>query len=161
VDVNALLSDLATISRESLIQDSGIEVRMDLEPFLPSASADKNSLKQVFFNLIKNAVEAMSAGGTLSIKTRHLSSRLKGETMIPHQQGEYVEVSISDTGPGIPEEIQSRIFDPYVSSKGGRNEGLGLSIVHSIIKALHGHISCESEKDKGTTFRIDLPTVPK
>jgi HD-like signal output (HDOD) protein/signal transduction histidine kinase len=161
VDVNALLSDLVTISKESLIQDSGIEVRMDLEPSLPSASADRNSLKQVFFNLIKNAVEAMSAGGILSIKTRHLSSRLKGETMLSHQQGEYVEVSISDTGPGIPEEIQSRIFDPYVSSKGGRNEGLGLSIVHSIIKALHGHISCESEKDKGTTFRIDLPTVPK
>ena len=71
----------------------------------------------------------------------------------------YVEITISDDGPGIPAEIKTRLFEPYASTKRGNHSGLGLSIVHNIILTLKGTISCESEPGDGTTFRIGLPTA--
>ena len=160
VDVNAVLSDLVKITKESLRKHSGIEVHLDLKYSLPTIISEENSIKQIFVNLIKNAAEAMHEGGNLYIKTRHISSHFEGE---PAPEGvdcqEYVEISIKDDGPGIPDEIKSRLFDPFVTSKGGGHSGLGLSIVHNLVKALNGTLTCESEKGKGTCFRVGLPIV--
>ena len=158
VDVNTLLAELVKITRESLKKHSGIEVHMDLKKSVPTVSSDENSLKQVFINLVKNAAEAMPEGGNLYIKTRHISSRLGGES-VPDElddQG-YVEIIISDDGPGIPDEIRSRVFDPFVTSKGGSHSGVGLSIVHHLVKSLNGTLACESDKGKGTSFKIAIP----
>ena len=158
VDVNALISDLVKIRRESLAEDSGIEVHLDLKDTLPSVMTEKDDLKQVFINLIDNAEEAMPEGGNLYIKTRYISSYLEGEAIPEGEEYEgYVEIAIRDEGPGIPEDIKPRLFEPFVSSKGGDHEGLGLSVIYSIVKALGGTIACETEKDKGTAFQIELP----
>jgi two-component system, cell cycle sensor histidine kinase and response regulator CckA len=100
----------------------------------------------------------MTTGGDLRVQTRHVSSRLGGGLAYDEvDYPGYVEIGISDSGPGIPEEIKTRLFEPFATTKAGSHSGLGLSIVHSIVKALNGTISCESEPGKGTTFRIGLP----
>ena len=160
VDVNAVLSDILKITRESLLNHFNVQLHFDSDPGLPAILADKSSLKQVFVNLMKNAFEAMPDGGNLHIRTRHVSSRLGGEfSDSDYEYPGYVEITISDDGPGIPAEIKTRLFEPYASTKRGNHSGLGLSIVHNIILTLKGTISCESEPGDGTTFRIGLPTA--
>jgi signal transduction histidine kinase/HD-like signal output (HDOD) protein len=158
VDINSLISDLIKITHEALLIESGIKAQLDLEPSLPLAVTDKNSLKQVLINLIKNAVEAMPGGGNLNIKTRRVfDGPGKDLRKDLYEDQPYVEITISDNGPGIPERIRSRLFEPFVSSKGKGHAGLGLSIASSIIRELNGTITCESEEAKGTTFKIELP----
>jgi signal transduction histidine kinase/HD-like signal output (HDOD) protein len=160
VDVNAVLSDILKITRESLLNHFNVQLHFDSDPGLPAVLADKSSLKQVFVNLMKNAFEAMPDGGNLHIRTRHVSSRLGGALSdSDHEYPGYVEITISDDGPGIADEIKTRLFEPYASTKRGNHSGLGLSIVHNIIQTLKGTISCESEPGDGTTFRIGLPTA--
>ena len=94
----------------------------------------------------------MTKGGNLYLKTRHLGAPPKG--------GEghgYVEVTVGDDGPGIPDTIKRRIFEPFVSSKGATHSGLGLSIVLNLVNGLNGSIVCQSEEGKGTRFKIELP----
>ena len=99
-------------------------------------------------NLIINGTEAMSNGGELNVKTYHTPDN------------EFVEIEVSDTGTGIPEEHLSKIFDPFFSTKeAGKGVGLGLSIVYGIVNEHKGSIDVKSAKGKGTTFTIKLPTV--
>jgi signal transduction histidine kinase len=154
LDINALLSEVIRILQESLLLSPNIDLHLNPEPLLPKVTTDKNSLKQVFINLIKNAVEAMPEGGNLYISTRHASNNLLHD--INGDSG-YVEVLISDDGPGIPNTMKSRLFEPFVTSKGEGHAGLGLSIVYNIVKELRGTITCESEEKKGTSFKIVLP----
>jgi len=160
VDVNLLISDLAKLAGESLEKNAGIQLNLDLAPSVPAVMAEKNGLKQIFINLIKNAAEAMPKGGELMIQTRHKYIPL-GQHQENHGkkfQG-YVEITFSDSGTGISDQIKSRLFEPYVSSKGASHAGLGLSIVHNIVKALNGNITCENKKDKGAVFKIELPVI--
>lgn len=164
VDVNKVLTDLVKITRESLKRHSGIEVHLDLSPSLPMIISEEDSLKQIFINLVKNAAEAMTEGGNLYIGTRHISGRLEGVEITGKGEEEeegYVEITIKDDGPGIPEEIRTRLFDPFVTSKGDGHSGLGLSIVHNLVKSLDGTITCDSDSQKGTCFKIGLPVSPK
>lgn len=159
VDINTLISDLIKITHESLLVQSGVAAEFSLESSIPSIMTDKNGLKQVFINLIKNAVEAMPNGGNIEINTRLIANSqdigFNKETDKGDQ--EFVEIIISDSGSGIPEEIKSNLFEPFVSSKGDGHSGLGLSIAYSIIKGLKGTMSCESDEATGTTFKILLP----
>jgi putative nucleotidyltransferase with HDIG domain len=159
VDVNLVLMDLAKITRESLRKHSGVEVHLDLKYSLPTIRSDEDSIKQIFVNLIKNAAEAMPEGGNLYITTRHITSHIGGNFLPSNNADsqEYVEVIIRDDGQGIPDEVKSRLFDPFVSTKGANHSGLGLSIVHNLIKSLNGTLTCESERGKGTCFKIGFP----
>jgi signal transduction histidine kinase/HD-like signal output (HDOD) protein len=158
VDVNALLSDLVKITQESLMRDCNINVHLKLEPSLPTVFSGKNSLKQVFINLIKNAVEAMPEGGNLYISTRRLENRVQAQMHedVSNASGS-VEISLQDEGPGIPDAIRSRLFEPFVTSKRGDHAGLGLSVAYNIISQLKGAITCESGEEAGTTFKVVLP----
>ncbi|HAA01895.1 MAG TPA: hypothetical protein DCE18_00825 [Syntrophobacteraceae bacterium] len=158
VDVNELLSDLLKITNESLLDHFNVKLHFDLEPNLPAIMADRNSLKQIFINLIKNAFEAMTEGGNLRVQTRHIAGGLGDEPLLggPDYPG-YVEIIISDDGPGISEEIKAKLFEPFATTKKDNHSGLGLSIVHNLVKTLKGTISCESALGKGTTFKIRLP----
>jgi signal transduction histidine kinase len=126
-----------------------IEIQMDLCPTLV-ALIDESRLEQVFINLLTNARDAIveahgEAGGTIQIRSRVLS-------------GSELEIEISDNGIGMTEEIKSRIFNPFFTTKEvGKGTGLGLSISHGIVQDHGGSISCASERGKGTTFRIRLP----
>jgi len=159
VDINTLISELIKIVRQSLLLRSGIKAHLNLEPSLPALMTNKNGLKQVFVNLIKNAVEAMPKGGNFHINTRCVPNGPSKKDAKEDQP--YVEITISDDGPGIPDSIKSRLFEPFVSSKGEGHAGLGLSITYSIITELNGTMTCESDQATGTTFRIVLPTGEK
>jgi nitrogen-specific signal transduction histidine kinase/HD-like signal output (HDOD) protein len=162
VNVNTVLEDLNKITNESLMSSANVRIKMDLDPSVPNVRADKNNLKQVFVNLIKNASEAMEDGGNLEIRTRHISTRLADEqTKADDEYGGYVQIVFKDDGPGIPEDIKSKLFEPFVSSKKGTHAGLGLSVVHNIVKSFNGTLSCRSERGKGTAFCIELPVVKK
>ena len=158
-DINVLLADILTLTTDSLLSKADIHVHADFDPNLPAIAVDADGLKQVFINLIKNAAEAMAGrGGNLEIRTRHLSPALGGK----RQQGggdaaAFVEIVIRDDGPGIPEEIKEKLFDPYVSTKRGGHSGLGLSVVYNKIKSLQGTVVCESVPHHGTIFTIELP----
>ena len=104
---------------------------------------------------MKNASEAMTTGGNLYLKTRYRGTPLEGS-----KNRGFVEVTVGDDGPGIPDAIKRRIFEPFVSSKGGAHSGLGLSIVLNLINGLNGSIVCQSEEGKGTRFKIELPVKP-
>ncbi|MEM2126431.1 MAG: ATP-binding protein, partial [Candidatus Methanosuratincola sp.] len=106
--------------------------------------ADPAQLQQVFVNLLNNAAEAIEGPGTITITTRARNGQ--------------VEISIADTGCGIPEEHMDKLFTPFFTTKPpGKGTGLGLSIVYGIVKMHRGQISVQSEVGKGTTFTITLP----
>jgi len=157
VNVNALLLDIIKLTSGSLEEGTGIKIRLDNDPSIPDIITERDNLKQVFINLIKNAVEAMTGGGNIVIKTICLSPKKDGEYVHGSDlTDERVRIIITDDGPGIPDEIRETLFNEFVTSKDG-HEGLGLSIVKGIIKRLNGTIACESLKGKGTIFIIELP----
>lgn len=135
-----------------------IEVKLDLAPELPVVSCDADQLKQVFINLALNAVQAMPKGGTLTIRTRRPRAnawRLHDD--LPADLGDQVEVRIADTGEGIPEEVRSRIFIPFYTTK-KKGTGLGLAICQRIVKNHGGSIEVSSRSGEGTEFVLRLPT---
>ncbi len=143
VDVNALLADLGRLSREPLWESSRIRLKLVLDPAVPPLESEKDRLKQVFLNLLKNAAEAMPAGGELCLQTRLLPG-----------QPRRMEASVRDQGGGIAQEVRSRLFEPYVSTKA--QEGLGLSIAYGIVQGLGGTMRYDTGPG-GTTFRVELP----
>jgi two-component system, NtrC family, sensor kinase len=155
VDVNACLDAVLAVLGNSLLVNRVSIGRLALLPGLPAVRGDADELQQVFFNIINNAVYAMKGegGGELGVETR------VGEG------GACVEVVISDTGPGIPPEARSRIFDPlFTTKKVGEGTGLGLSVSYGIVARHRGTIAVETataaESGRpGTTFIITLPAV--
>ena len=125
----------------------GIQIEKRYTEGLPPVNVDTTLMTQVFFNLIKNAREAMEGGGTLTIMTG-LS-----------EEG-YIEINFTDTGPGIEKENLSHIFSPFFTTKRDKGgTGLGLSVVSNIVSRRKGRIWATSEVGKGTTFTIRLPVA--
>lgn len=146
-EINRVVTDLVRLFRESKFLPPSVQIiaQMPDQPSEIDGSAD--ILKQILVNLIKNAVEALSKGGQIEITN---NGRV-------HRDGRvFFELCVKDTGPGIPVEVLANLFSPVRSSKVGANRGIGLSIVHSLVKKLHGLISCRSTK-AGTVFEILLP----
>ena len=127
-DVNRLFADLLQIMRKSILQPAMIKTHLELDPALPRVTTEKNSLSQVFVNLVNNAAQAMSGGGNIHIKTAYVPASEKRFSAAAQAaaQGRAV-ITIRDDGPGIPESIQTRLFEPFNSSKGAGHSGLGLS----------------------------------
>jgi len=112
---------------------------------------DKALVQQVFVNLLLNAIQAMPGGGEWVIQVRVVSD--------PEKEGaesRFLQVRLRDSGPGIPTQDLERIFDPFYTTK-AQGTGLGLSVVHQILREHEGRISVESEPGQGTTFIIHLP----
>lgn len=158
VDVNHLCQSILDILKKSILLPRQIEASLSIDPELPEVKTDTNGLKQIFINLVKNAAEALDRGGKIMVLTRFLPESAKimidEKKRIPGS----IEIEVSDNGPGIDEKIRETLFEPYITTKSrASNSGLGLSIVHSIVKELNGAIRCLSEKGKGTRFIITLP----
>ncbi len=143
-DLNALIQETC-LRLEPSLHESNIGLSLALDPDLPQIQFAPMHLRQVILNIAKNGIEAMEAGGILTITTGR-------------QQGR-VFVQISDTGPGIPQEIREKIFEPFFSSK-PKGSGLGLAISQKIIEAHQGEIAIESELQKGTRVTIFLKATP-
>jgi signal transduction histidine kinase len=135
---------------ESQAKDKDVKIVRDFSADLPKAWIDREQLKQVFMNLILNAIQAMRDGGSLVIATR-LTTIDDGNSSSP-----CVQVEIRDTGIGIPEENLEHIFDPFFTNKDG-GSGLGLSISHQIIEEHGGRILVRSRVKEGTSFFVNLP----
>jgi len=136
-----------------------IELSFNLYPRPLPILVDTGQIEQVLLNLVTNARDAMPNGGLLCISTEQIM--LNTELMIKHEcitPGNYAVISVSDSGTGMAEDVQQRIFEPFFSTKAvGKGTGLGLSIVYGIVKQHYGDISVYSEIGKGTTFKIYLP----
>lgn len=159
VDINGLIRDLAVIIEKSFSAASRIRFHLDLDPSLPGLVTDRNGMKQILVNLLKNAIEAMRQGGNLFVRTKFLVSK-DLEEMAGKANGraeQSVEISVRDDGPGMPDAVRQRLFEPYVTTKGEGHSGLGLSVVHSIVKDLGGTIQCESAEGRGTSFVLRFP----
>jgi two-component system NtrC family sensor kinase len=142
VDVNRLLEDAITfLSNQISLQN--VEVVRKLSD-LPGIIADPTQLRQVFFNVLINACEAMPDGGTITVTSR----------FVPEEDHIYVEVA--DTGVGIESEYLDKIFDPFFTTK-EKGTGLGLSVVYGIVNAHGGKVRVESKKGEGTKITIGLP----
>ncbi len=141
---------------------SGIEVHFETASADATVLGDPTRLHQLFMNLCTNAVHAMTEGGTIDVKigfetTQHARITRTGE--LPPD--EYVRIEVSDTGHGIAPEVIDRIFEPFFTTKSaGRGTGLGLALVHSVVKEHKGCLDVVSELGKGTTFTVWLPNLP-
>ncbi len=147
VDLNDLL-DKTLYLLESDLQTADVRVVRRLEADLPQVAAGAAELRQVLVNLMKNALDAMEGGGTLTLTTERT-----GEGS--------VRAAISDTGRGIPAEQVPRLFEPFFTTKPeGRGTGLGLSISSWIVRKLGGRIDVASTVGRGSTFTVTLPAAP-
>lgn len=160
IDVNALLANMLRLLKDPLLTPAMIGTRFVPDKSAPRIISEKDGLKQIFINLIKNAVEAMPGGGEISISTRYLPDAPSEGAAAKDKQNGILDIVISDNGPGIPEAVQQRLFEPFVSTK-HQGRGIGLSIVHGIVRELDGTITCNSRHGIGTTFTISLPVNGK
>ena len=122
---------------------------------IPRVNADGKQLRQVFLNLILNAVQAMPAGGQITLQTA-LRGSTGADEPVPREHGPMVEVAVTDTGPGIPPNILKEIFTPFMTTK-RRGTGLGLPVSRRIVEDHGGWITAESPPGQGATFRVFLP----
>jgi len=159
VDVNAIVSDMERLLRPLIGEN--VELVAKLAPDAGYTRADAGQLEQVLMNLVVNAKDAMPEGGSLTIQTENVlidDSSRRGQTFI--RPGNYVMLSVSDTGMGMDRETQSRIFEPFFTTKEkGKGTGLGLSTVYGIVKQSGGYVMVHSELGRGSTFHIYLPQV--
>jgi PAS domain S-box-containing protein len=143
VDINDLLRRTLQLMNKSL-QSSDVRVVTEFGP-LSACFANQNALRQIFLNLITNAVQAMPEGGELRLRTMALPAGR-------------IRLEFADTGVGIPAEHLKDIFNPFFTTKApGQGTGLGLSVVHSVVKRYQGDIRVESQVNRGTTFTIEFP----
>ncbi|MFN2357892.1 MAG: HDOD domain-containing protein [Desulfotignum sp.] len=158
VDVNQLCTRMLEILKKSMLLPRRIKAVMKPDPQLPRINTDANGIKQVLINLIKNCAEAMENGGEITIRTSFQADSAKIIIGEKKRLPGHIQIQITDNGPGIDPAIMEKMFEPYNSSKKGKkNAGLGLAIVHSIVKQLNGRITCDSHLNKGTSFTILLP----
>ena len=141
LDLLGLVDEVLRV-QEAELSDRKLEVKVEVSDDLPTILGDSDQIKQVFFNLIKNAMEAMQPNGSLRI--------------IARRDDDYVYLQFVDTGSGISEEDLSKVFQAYYTTKKG-GHGLGMMIVERIMRAHGGHINIESRKEAGTAITLQFP----
>ncbi len=151
VDINKIIDDALEFTKlewKDGAESKGIKINIQKElSTLPATSGSAAELREVFTNIINNAIFAMPQGGTITVKT--------------FREGSYACVKVQDTGMGIPETIRNRIFDPFFTTKGPQSSGLGMSVSYGIIERHRGTISADSVEGEGTTFTIEIPFSEK
>ena len=158
INLNELIVNLNKMLRRLIGED--IKLVTQTAPDLGQIKADPGQIEQVLLNLVVNARDAMPDGGTLTIRTDNVT--LDEDYARSHliSPGDYVMVSVSDTGVGMTDEVKQHIFEPFFTTKEqGKGTGLGLATCFGIIQQSNGHIHSDSQVDKGTQFKIYLPRV--
>jgi nitrogen fixation/metabolism regulation signal transduction histidine kinase len=145
--LNQLAAEMVELYR---LQDPGIDIMVELDPQMPEIEADRGRVRQILANLLSNAIEALAGvgGAAIAVRTRWVLT----------PPGAQAEITISDNGPGFPEDILGRAFEPYVTSK-ARGTGLGLAIVQRIVEEHGGRISAENLVAGGARVRVLLPAT--
>src|SRR5207302_5366449 len=138
-----------------------MEFVVKLDPDAGCVNADPGQIEQVIMNLVVNARDAMPQGGKLTVETAHIGAdAIRGSGTADLPAGDYVMLSVADTGIGMDADTQSRIFEPFFSTKSkDEGTGLGLSVVYNIVRASGGHVRVSSEPGRGSTLRVFFPRV--
>ena len=151
-EVNEIIAELRKLLRHSF--DSSIEFQLDFAENLPPISADSTQIEQVLLNLCCNARDAMGGAGGII----RLSTRLVPDAQHQHQ----IEITVSDNGSGMSDEVREKIFEPFFTTKDqGKGTGLGLAMSYGIVQQHRGRLSCESTPGEGSTFSIILPAMSR
>ncbi len=151
VDVNVLITSMDDLLRQTL--DDNTTFKTMLKAGLWPAPTDANQLESAILNLVINARDAMAEGGQLTIETAN--TYFDGTQA---HAGDYVVISVSDTGRGMPADVIAKAFDPFFTTKPiGQGSGLGLSIIHGFVNQSGGHVTIDSEVGNGTTVKLYLP----
>ena len=148
-NVARVVDDVLRLFRATEFVPPGVQIMVSMHDDAAEIDGDADILKQILVNLVKNAVEALGASGRIEIANRGHVNR--DRTL-------YVELVVSDNGPGLSPDVLANLFSPVRSTKDGAHHGLGLSIVHSLVKKINGLITCRSGRG-GTTFEILLPAA--
>ncbi len=159
VQVKHIIKDLVKVLKQTL--PKSINVRSNLEPDLSLIRADPTQIHQVLMNLSINARDAMPLGGALEISAENVSlDETYARVHLDAVPGEYLLITVSDTGGGIAQEIHERIFDPFFTTKEvGKGTGLGLATALTIVRSHQGFINVYSDLGRGTKFSVYLPTA--
>jgi signal transduction histidine kinase len=150
VPINEILQEMVVFI-ENEAKKKGIHIKREYSPDLPVGMIDRNRMKQVFLNILLNAVQATERGGTITVTTQHV---------VEDQENKFLQIEISDTGSGISQENLEKLFTPFFTTKESEGSGLGLMTSHHIVDEHRGTIDVKSELGKGTTFTIQLPLDP-
>jgi PAS domain S-box-containing protein len=160
IDLNQLIGQTEKMLRRLLKENITLHTRY--APDLRCIMADPTQVEQVLLNLSINAADAMPLGGRLTIETENsgLDSQYFIRKGVEPKSGEYVRITVTDSGHGMEKDVQARIFEPFFTTKErGKGTGLGLATVYSIVKQSGGYIWVDSEPGKGTRFTIDWPAA--
>jgi two-component system cell cycle sensor histidine kinase/response regulator CckA len=159
VDLNAVVQETSEAFGRTKKE---VTIHRDLADHLSTTAADQGQIEQVLWNLFVNAADAMPGGGRLILKTVNINHKdMKGKLYDP-KPGDYVLLTVTDTGTGMDEQTLDRIFEPFFTTKEtGQGTGLGLASVYGIIKGHGGYVDVESRKGHGSTFSIYLPASDK
>ena len=161
LDMNDVLQRLLSMMRRLLPEN--VPVRLVETPDLSRVQGDSAQLEQVFMNLLINARDAMPSGGDIRIETENVHVDERQVQAHPWAQpGEYVRVTVTDTGMGIEREVLDHMFEPFFTTKGGEaGTGLGLAVAYGIVRQHEGIIQCRSEVGAGTSFEVYLPVASR
>jgi len=156
LDVNHTISNIIHLVKTSLFNTDGKKLIFQPDADLPQIKCSQNGLKQIMVNLLKNAYEALPEEGAVEVSTRAVlkKQQVSGSTGISG-----IEITVKDSGPGLPEMVLANLYKPFVTTKKSGHSGLGLSIVHKIVVELKGSITCESNSTDGTVFKMYFPVA--
>jgi PAS domain S-box-containing protein len=157
IDLNQLVRDTSeTFGRTR----KDVTIRRSLAEDLHNILADKGQMEQILLNLQVNAADAMPGGGSLRLTTENVTHEAIDSKIYEPAAGEYVRLTVADTGVGMDKDTQKRIFEPFFTTKKmGRGTGLGLASVYGIVKSHNGYIEVESNQDQGTIFSVFIPAT--
>jgi len=157
VQMNTLVLSMSELLQRSLNESIQLDMRLDDKLWV--AEADPNQLESALLNLVINARDAMPEGGKLVVETSNqVLHRDFTQAYANLEPGDYVMLSVTDNGSGMPQSVVSRAFDPFFTTKPiGQGTGLGLSMIYGFSKQSRGHVSIDSEIDQGTTVKLYLP----
>jgi len=159
IDLNRILADVQSMLQRLIREDIVLDPRP--AESLRLVTADPGQLEQVIMNLVVNARDAIVGSGRITLETQNVTL-VTPLTAIPESvpAGSYVSLAVTDTGSGIPTEIQQRLFEPFFTTKEpGKGTGLGLATVYGIVKQSGGHITLRSQPGQGATFTLYLPVA--
>lgn len=154
IEINSVITNFQRMLRRILTEDIELNLLLSNQPCV--IQADSGQIEQIIMNIVINSKDALTHGGIIEISTGVIVINGISEGYLKLKPGSYVELKISDNGPGIPADTKEHIFEPFYTTK-GMGTGLGLSTVYAIIESLGGHVEVISEAGSGTVFRILLP----
>jgi PAS domain S-box-containing protein len=159
VELGELVGQSAKLLRASLPTTVGLETAIAAE--LPPANLDPVQVEQVLMNLAINARDAMRSNGTIRVGVvKRTGLQATCASCRRRFSGDFIELSVADSGPGVPPQVAERMFEPFFSTKEpGKGSGMGLSTVHGVVHEHHGHVVVESSPEKGATFGVYFPPI--